>query len=141
MEHIRFQQPLQGGEVKSEYDIPSWELQDLISRAPDCVKVFRLNLTAGGTLAINEPAFGFCLYGFNTAGGAKYTDAFVNVAVNSDGSDPSKIFPAKTGRGYRGIFTSLSLTWPADTSSATLAAHFVLYKSRRTPWQGGEQAT
>lgn len=128
-------------EFASEYDIPSAELQDLIGRDPTAytVKIIPIGLSAG-RLTIKEPGYGFVLWGFSTTNQAKYTEAFVNVAINSDGSNPSVVFPAKTGRGYRGSFTSLELFWPQDPVASTNAAYFVIFKSKKMPWMGGLEA-
>lgn len=137
----RFHTPKRMNEFESEYDIPSEELQDLIARQPSVVTVKNLAIgAAAGRLTINEPGFGFVLYGYNTQNNAKYSEAFCNVAVNSDGSDISKIFPAKTGRGFRGAFTTLTLFWPQDPIAVTNAAWFVIFKSRKMPWMGGLEA-
>ncbi len=138
----RFNAPGPNAEFHSEYDIPSDEIQDLISRQPETcsIKIIPIGVAAG-TLVLKEPGFGFVMWGFKTSTNAKYSEAFSNVSVNSDGSDPSKIFPSKTGRGYRGSFTELYLSWPVDPNSALNSAYFIIFKSRKMPFMGGLEST
>ena len=138
----RFQTPVQGEAFQSEYDIDSDEIQDLIERGVAPVKVFSaIDLSSAGTYLMNEPGYGFVFYAADSVTGAKYTDAYIGVAVNQgDASQESTIFPAKTGRGYRGAFSKLFLKWPAD-SSGTYVVKFYVFKSKQYPWIGGEEAS
>ncbi len=142
----RFQTPEQGVEYDNEYDIPSSEIQDLISRGVAPVKVLRtitggqLDLASAGTLLLDpEPGYGFAFYVVNTATGLKYSEALITVYINrGDAQDLRLGFPAKPNRGYRGAFNKLYLVWPADTSG-TYEVAFYIFKSRQYPWIGGQE--
>lgn len=138
----RFNTPVQGREVCNEYDIPSDEIQDLIARSVSPLQVYTdINLAVAGTKSIDVPGYGFVLYAINVATGRKYSEVFCNVAVNrGDLTDAKVIFPAKGGRGFRGAFSRLFLSWPADLS-ATYQVYFIVFKSREYPWVGGEEAS
>ena len=47
-------------------------------------------------------------------------------------------FPAKHSRGFRGPFTELYLSWPAQTN---VSADFVIHRYKYEPWVNGESAT
>jgi hypothetical protein len=140
VEYERFIKPVEGVEFPSEYDLPSDEIQDLVQRQPNAVTVKTVSLATAGRMTINEPGFGFVMYGFSTVDNSKYSEAFCNVAINSDGNDLSRVFPCKTGRGFRGSFSSLTLFWPADPNASTNSFYFIIFKSRKYPWIGGLEA-
>lgn len=139
----RFEKPTPGDQIRSEYDIDSAELADLISRNPRTISKRVISLATAGTLLINEPGFGFVAYGFSTLDKSKYAEAYIQVGIGMDEclSDPSRVFPCKTGRGFRGEFSKLALSWPADPNASTNSLVFVVFKSRKYPWIGGLEAT
>lgn len=136
-QYTRFVEPDQGAQYPSEYDISSSEIGDLIARQPEQFSLRTLDLTTAGTLTILESGFGFVPYGYNPSDLSKQAEAYVSVAINSDGSDPTQVFPGKTGRGFHGTFAKLVLTWPAQASTSL---QFVIFKSEKYPWIGGLEA-
>lgn len=139
----RFVKPAPGEQFPSEYDIPSSEIADLIARNPRTIHKRTISLATAGTLAINEPGFGFVCYGFSTLDSSKYSEAFINVGIGMDEcvSDPSRVFPCKTGRGFVGEFSKLALSWPADPNATTNSLVFIVFKTRKYPWIGGLEAS
>ncbi len=138
----RFEQAPQGEQFKSEYDIDSAMLADLLGRGVAPLKVItQIDLSSAGTLALpSEAGFGFVMYAEDASTKAKYAEALVNVSINQvDNVDQRAIFPAKSGRGFYGSFSKLFLQWPAD-SSGTYNVYFIIFKSRKYPWIGGLEA-
>ena len=140
---MRHETPTPGDPFKSEYDISSQEIDDLVKRAPIPVNIFTVNLDAAGTLIINDPGYGFVVYGFKRLDGSKYAAAFVQIAVDQIDtlSDPSRVFPAKGGRGFYGFFSKLAVSWPTDPNGPGNSAQIVVFKSKQYPWTGGKEAT
>lgn len=133
----RFVQPEQGAQYASEYDIASSEIGDLIGRQPEAFSIRTFDMSVAGKHTIKEAGFGFVPYGFNPTTLAKLAEAYIAVAINNDGSDPSQIFPGKTGRGFHGSFAKLVLTWPAQSG---VSMQFIIFKSEKYPWIGGLEA-
>jgi len=140
---MRFETPLAQTDFQSEYDISSSEIDDLQRRNPMPVKVLSFQIDSAGTLNIPEPGYGFSIRGFVRSNNAKSPTAFVNVGVNMDDtiSDPSKVFPGKSGRGFFGFFTKLALSWPTDPNGPGNSIEIVIYKSKNFPHMGGREAT
>lgn len=138
----RFQKPIEGVDYGSEYDLSSEDILSPVLRNIPVVSTYTFDLTVANTQTIiNEPGTGFVIQGFDPSSPieAKKLDAFINVAINSDGNDGTKIYPGKTGRGYNGSFQKLTLSWPAQ--AANTSARFIILKSKNQPWKGGLEAT
>lgn len=139
----RFVSQEQGEEFENEYDLPTSETMDVQNRGIGPVRVVNegsINLGSALTLDLSEIGYGFALYVQNKSTGKIIEEALINVYVNAgDGSDPTRAFPCKCGRGYVGAFQRLYLSWPAHTGGP-FSVNFVVFKSKLYPWIGGEEA-
>ena len=128
----RFVKPIEGVAYQSEYDMDSAVIQDPITRDTAPLIVTTIDVSVAGTKILNIPGRAFVPYFFDLSSTNKErVDAgFVNVYMNTVYAEGIP-FPAKHNRGYRGSFTQLFLSWPAQ---ANTAVDFVILRSKYTPW-------
>lgn len=128
----RFKKPIEGVAYESEYDISSETIQDPITRDTSPFVVTTIDVSVAGTRILNVPGRAFVPYFYDptTANKARVDTGFVNVYLNVNYAE-GIAFPAKHNRGYRGSFTQLFLSWPAQ---ANTALDFVVLRSKFTPW-------
>lgn len=147
----RFQIPETGKQYQSPYDVPTVELQDLVTRKVDPFQVVTLNLaTAGSGVEINIPGQAVVAYGFATADGFQRTvNTTASIQMFLETTDPGPNpatagtpakpgFPLKHARGYRGPFTKMKLYWIAQ---AGVSVDLVIHRFVGHPWIDGESAT
>lgn len=136
----RFEIPNNLKEISSPYDQDSRLLQDLAQRNLRPVSVRTLDLSAAGSLSIDESGFHFVQYGHdNSTDKAVDTKSLVNVQINTKHDRQDQVgFPAKHARGYSGPFVGLFLTWPAQPG---VFCDFIIFKNSFAPWIDGEAAT
>jgi len=131
----------------SEYDIDGREIQFLQQGNPDVIFTKDLDLsvaqTVGDPLIIPIVGRGVVIMGYSLA--SKYNptantgtevaepSAFVSCRVN--GNDPSKAYPLKHNRGFRGSFNQLFLSWPAQTN---VGAKLIIFKADLMPYHNSE---
>jgi len=130
----RFKTPRQGEQVHSEYDIPSDEIQDLNSRDVGPLVVTTIPLDSAGSMWLNTPGRAFVPYFFveNDTIKTRVKNGVCTVYVNQeDASNPSLGYPCKHNRGFRGSFSQVFITWPAQSN---VSMDFVILKSEYTPW-------
>ncbi len=136
MTYERFVRPVEGEEIPSEYDLQSWVINEPQWRNIAPIDVRTIDLSVAGSLEISSPGYGFVMYGYNPASPSTIiADAYIAVRINYDREEVE--FPCKTNRGYVGAFTKLFLSWPAQPLIGNPTAEFRIFKSQRTPWQGG----
>lgn len=135
----RFRRPQEGRQVENPYDLPSEILQDQIQRNIAPVFVMTLNLTTAGSQVIGAPGMALVLYGHDGSNTKTVnTTAFCNAFF--DGMDAARDtgFPMKHARGFRGPFSKVVLSWPAQNG---VYVDVVVHRYKGIPWIDGESAT
>ena len=141
-ESERFETPERLREYVSPYDMPSQAIQDMVARRPKPFITQAINLatarSANDPLIIKSPGRGFVCFFFTTGNALEpvVTGGHVDVRVNED--IPECNWPAKHNRGFRGDFTELYLSWPAQSN---VSVNFIVLKFDDVPWYSGEYAT
>lgn len=126
-------------QVISPYDSPTSLVQDMISRGIMPWRVQTINLSTAGELVLNIPGYHFVMYGHdNSANKAVNTQAYVEVFFGKDKVQAGNGFPAKHARGLSGVFTELTIKWPAQSG---VYADLVIHTGMFQPWIDGEAAT
>ena len=147
----RFKVPTTKRQYESPYDISSAELQDLIARKQSPIQKTTLNLTNARLQPLEIPYAGQAVVIFGSDGSVirtVNTTALVWMQFNQFDSnilDGGAVtpnaqggFPMKHARGFRGPFSRLFLTWPAQ---AGVWIDLIVYSSKELPWVDGESAT
>lgn len=107
----RFQAAREGAQIRSKYDQMTPELVDLQKRDVVPFTIVPIDLSAAGTQEIVIPGRGFT--GFIESGGVPVAGR-VGVRVNQNKAEQE--FPLRNGRGFRGDFVRLYLTWAAQAN-------------------------
>lgn len=94
------------------------------------VAIYGIDSTSSTTTAYDPVA--------NTGIEKVASDVFVFCRFNELSNDDKQGLALKHNRGYRGDFSGLFLSWPAQ---ATRKARLVIYNFDEMPWQNGEAAT
>lgn len=138
----RFERP--SGFLKwiNRYHWASELAQSLVQTPPRSLHVQTIDLSTardvGNPLIIEVPGRGFVFYGYTGSSSTRAVnaDTFVHVRINRDMI--TNFFPAKHQRGYRGDFSRLFLSWPAQSG---ISVDLVIFEFDARPWQGGQEAT
>lgn len=129
---------------RSRYNFECQEIQDLIGRNGDVIYTEVLDLTVA--VPITAPVIrdvigrSVVIYGLTSA--TRY-DPVANTGIETISNNPfvfARIndprlengFALKHNRGFRGDFTKLFLTWPAQSG---VNARLVVHKFDANPWQ------
>lgn len=149
----RYDIPSRFQKYDGPYSIHSEELHDLkqLRQPPLYHEVLDLRSaqTLGNPKILNVPGRAVVIYGVtfaslfepnlgSTGGGIEtiVTTAVADCRIEEDLAESS--FILKHNRGFRGIFTRLFLSWPAQANNC---AHLYILKYDGVPWQTGEAAT
>lgn len=138
----RFERPSEFLKWIGRYHWQSELAQSLVQTPPRTVHVQTIDLTTardvGNPLILEVPGRGFVFYAYTASSPVRavVNDSFVHVRVNRDMI--TNFFPAKHNRGYRGDFSRLFLSWPAQSG---VSVDFVVFQFDASPWQGGQEAT
>lgn len=140
----RFQVPSSGLKWSDYYDIPSEQLQRLVQSPPRVLYRQALDLSTaqapGTPLEINVPGRAVAIYPYTLA--SKYN---LNSNTGTQNFEPSAFvwcrinqnldtlaFPLKAGRGFRGEFSKLFLSWPAQED---IGCDIVVYSHEQKHWE------
>lgn len=154
--NTREETPLATLKWNSRYTFEGGELQNLKQQniAPLISIILDLTVAQVYTAPFNwsQPGRAVAIYGIDTtsASTSKYdpvtnagtekvaSDVFVFCRFNEPSNDDKQGTALKHNRGFRGDFSGLFLSWPAQTNRA---ARLVVYNFDEMPWQNGEAAT
>lgn len=133
--------------VKSPYDIPTEQIQDLIGRDVGSFQVFTIDLATPGFLKI-PAGRGLIAYGWESSTPLlKPTDTtfLLQLFLNKDPGGLAGVpangavgFPLKHARGFRGVFAQGFIYW---TAQAGISVDVVIFTGEYDPIMNGEAAT
>ena len=150
---LKYETPSRFQKYDGPYAIHSDELQDLkqLRQPPIYHEVLDLRTAQAVTSPkiINVPGRAVVIYGVTFAtlfepslgqagGGVETVVSTVVVDCRIEEDLPEASYMLKHNRGYRGLFTRLFLSWPAQSNNV---AHLYVLKYDGQPWQSGEAAT
>lgn len=129
---------------KTGYDLDTDAIQALVAQNPDVIYQQRLDLSVANSVSsptvINVPGTAFAFYGFPQASAYSITtntgtephepSAFVHCRINNNRAENG--FNVKSGKGFKGDFNALYLTWPAQGS---IYGQIVIYKYDLHPFE------
>lgn len=139
--------PSAGMKYVDRYQMPSEDLQNLQQQNPDVLYVQTLDLSVARPLTdpleINTPGRAITLLGYSLSGvyapqtnvGTEPSEPGVFVSCRINFNREENAYPLKHNRGFRGNFTKLFLTWPAQ---ANMGAKIIIFRYDATPWVNNE---
>lgn len=135
----------------NRYKYSSEELQEMNQVADSVLYTELLDLSVArprsNPYVISRPGRAVVIYGVTTSTAYNpLTNAGVETVVNTvvagcffnDNLDPNSMWVLKHGRGFRGDFRKLQLTWPAQSSNS---ARLVVFNFDDVPFFSGDVPT
>lgn len=143
-EGSRFNIPDRLRQYQSRYDMPSELIQDIQQRAVRPFTKYVLDLATAQAVTdpwvLSVPGRGFVIFGYTAATELTTKTLAASALVNVGVENPSTqtTWTAKHNRGFRGDFTKLFLSWPAQTGNK---CEFYVFHYDEQTYSTGEAAT